>query len=95
MEEEKTASRTCRLNNKLGLHARPASVLARKANEFEAEIRIALADGGEEVNAKSIMEIMMLAAECGAELHVTAKGEDAEEALDAIEQHLTNNFGEE
>ena len=94
MDNDTTAKRTCKLDNKLGLHARPASLLAKKANEFEAEITLSISGRNDEVNAKSIMEIMMLAAERGSVLHVTANGEDAQEALNAIEELLSTNFGE-
>ncbi len=78
--------------NKMGLHARPAALLAKTAAGFQSEIKIA--KNGIEVNAKSIMGIMMLAAECGAGIKVTANGPDENEAMDAIKQVLVTDFEE-
>ncbi len=80
------------IRNRLGLHARASARLAALAGEFSAEIR--LARGEVEVNAKSIMGIMMLAAARGTELRLLAEGEDAEAALDAIEALIADRFGE-
>ncbi len=80
------------IRNRLGLHARASSRLAALASDFTADIR--LGRGEVEVNAKSIMGIMMLAASCGSELRLRAEGEDAEAALDAIEALIADRFGE-
>jgi phosphocarrier protein len=82
-----------RICNKLGLHARASAKLATEAGRFRADIT--LIKDGIEVNCKSIMGIMMLAACKGAELTVRADGEDADAALAAITALVGNRFGEE
>lgn len=79
--------------NKLGLHARPAAMFVRIANRFSCEISVE--KDGEEVNGKSIMGLMMLAAGCGSHLTVSASGEDAEKALQEIEDLVKRKFDEE
>ncbi|ATX80738.1 phosphocarrier protein [Mariprofundus aestuarium] len=87
------AERLIRIQNKLGLHARASAKLATKAGSFDCEVM--LIKGEIEVNAKSIMGIMMLAACKGTELGLRAEGKDADAALDAIETLVNNRFGEE
>ncbi len=87
------ASRQVYIQNKLGLHARASARLVSAASCYVSEIT--LAKDEVEVNAKSIMGIMMLAASKGTHLILGAEGHDAEEALDAIEQLINNRFGEE
>ncbi len=79
--------------NRLGLHARAAAQLVKLANQFTSEIMIE--KDGESVNAKSIMGILMLAAVCGSEISVSVEGDDAEEAMAAIEQMVKDGFGED
>jgi phosphocarrier protein HPr len=79
--------------NKLGLHARPSSTLAQTASKFKSEIK--LRKGEVEVNAKSILGVMMLAAEVGSELLLKAEGEDENEAVDTIAKLFEEKFGEE
>ncbi len=79
--------------NKLGLHARPAAQLVQRASKFEAEI--SLKRYNLEVNAKSIMGVMMLAAEMGAKILIIANGPDEKEAVDAIAEVIQSKFGEE
>lgn len=81
------------INNKLGLHARASAKLVSTASRFSSEI--ILIKDHIEVNGKSIMGIMMLAACRGTELRLRAEGNDAEEALEAIEQLVNDRFGEE
>ncbi len=76
------ARSTITIKNHHGLHARPAMVLVDVASGFAANIRIV--KGQQAVDAKSIMQLMMLAAVCGTTLEVVATGEDAQEAVDAI-----------
>jgi phosphocarrier protein len=78
--------------NKLGLHARAAARFVTLAARFEADIR--LRRGTREVNGKSIMGVMMLAAARGAQLTLEAEGADAEQALDGLEQLVRERFGE-
>lgn len=80
------------IRNRAGLHARPAAELVKTAARFAAEITITRDDV--EVNGKSIMGVMMLAAEQGAELRLRARGPDAEAALDALAAVVDAKFGE-
>ncbi|MFL2478460.1 MAG: HPr family phosphocarrier protein [Verrucomicrobiales bacterium] len=70
------------IRNKLGLHARPAAMFVKLANTFQSEVWVEFED--DEVNGKSIMGLMMLAAPSGSIIYVSAKGEDAEKALLAL-----------
>jgi len=85
--------RRIHIQNKLGLHARASARLVSTAARYTSEIT--LAKDEIEVNAKSIMGIMMLAAGKGTDLILGAEGSDAEEALDAIEQLINERFGED
>ncbi len=85
--------RTVRIRNKYGLHARPAAEFVKLASRFQADIWVR--KDGTEVNGKSIMGVMMLAAECGSEIHIRASGEDAEVALDELAALVSQGFGEE
>ena len=86
------AERSVQILNKNGLHARPAAEIVKISVKFQSEIT--LVRDGMEVNGKSIMGVMMLAAECGATLVLRAEGSDAEEALDALAALILNKFGE-
>lgn len=81
------------IHNKLGLHARPAAMFVRVANRYPCEIVVE--KDGEEVNGKSIMGLMMLAAGCGSQLKVTADGEGADQALDELGELIDRKFDEE
>ena len=74
------------IKNKQGLHARPAAIFVQIANKYESEITVK--KNTEEVNGKSIMGILMLAAEEGSAVTVRAVGSDAEEAVGELEQIL-------
>lgn len=87
------AERYIHIRNKLGLHARASARLVSTASQFHSEIQ--LLKDSIEVNAKSIMGIMMLAAGKGTELLVRAEGSDADEALNAIEHLVNDRFGED
>ncbi|MDR0292180.1 MAG: HPr family phosphocarrier protein [Elusimicrobium sp.] len=80
------------VKNQMGLHARPAAMLAQTAGKFNSEIKIE--KDGVEVNAKSIMGIMMLAAQHGAVLIFTFEGADEAEALKAVEDLFVSGFSE-
>lgn len=84
--------RTVQIVNKAGLHARPAAEIVKLAAKYAAEITVVREDL--EVNGKSIMGVMMLAAECGSTLQLKAEGPDAAEALDALERLIESKFGE-
>ena len=86
------AERSVQILNKNGLHARPAAEIVKISAKFQSEIT--LIRDGTEVNCKSIMGVMMLAAECGATLLLRAEGADAEAALDALDTLIKNKFGE-
>jgi phosphocarrier protein len=79
--------------NKYGLHARPAAEFVKLANRFVADVWVSKEDV--EVSGKSIMGVMMLAAECGASIHIRAEGEDAEAAVGALVELIASRFGEE
>lgn len=79
--------------NKLGLHARAAAKLIGTTSSFSCDIRIDKA--GREVDAKSIMAVMMLAASKGTELKIITKGEDEAAAMDAVTALINNRFDEE
>ena len=78
--------------NKLGLHARAAAKLVTLASEFESDIQIAR--GNRQVNAKSIMGVMMLAAGKGTNLELIASGADEHDALARLEKLVQDRFGE-
>ena len=88
-----TAEREFDIRNRLGLHARAAAQLVRLANQFSSEIRVV--KDGVEVNGKSIMGVLMLAAPKDTRILVRASGPDAEEALAAIGALIDRKFGEE
>jgi len=83
---------TLEIKNRLGLHARAAVLLVQTANRFEAEV--AISKDGQSVNGRSIMGIMMLAAEQGSTIDVTTSGPQAGEALDAIRELVEAGFHE-
>ena len=84
--------RTATIVHKLGIHARPAAEIVKVAAKFKSEITIIRDDM--EVNGKSIMGVMMLAAECGATILLKAEGDDADAALDALARLIADGFGE-
>jgi phosphocarrier protein HPr len=88
-----TAERSVRIVNRNGLHARPAAEIVKVASRFKSDITMIRDDL--EVNAKSIMGVMMLAAEFGSTILVRANGPDAEEAVAAIAELAANKFGED
>jgi phosphocarrier protein HPr len=81
-----------KINNKHGLHARPAAQFVKIAGKFKSDIKVI--KDGLEVNGKSIMGIMMLAAEPGSEIIVQIAGIDEKEAMQAIKELIENKFYE-
>jgi phosphocarrier protein len=79
--------------NRLGLHARPAAEFVKTASRFKATVNVR--KDSMAVNGKSIMGMMMLAAEQGSELVISVDGEDAEQALAALEALVRAGFGED
>ena len=84
--------RSVQIVNRNGLHARPAAEVVKAAAKFKSEITIVREDL--EVNGKSIMGVMMLAAEFGSTLTIRAHGPDAQQAIDAIVELIAHKFGE-
>ena len=82
-----------KITNRLGLHARPAALLVQTAGQFACEVKII--KDQVEVNAKSIMGVMMLAAEYGSTLQLLCDGADEQKAAQAIEDLFKNRFNEE
>ncbi|GAB4239570.1 MAG: HPr family phosphocarrier protein [Candidatus Methylacidiphilales bacterium] len=90
---EQRVEKVLTIQNKLGLHARPAAMFVRVANRFPCDVWVE--KDGEEVNGKSIMGLMMLAAGCGSQLRVSAVGENAADAIRELEDLLGRKFDEE
>ena len=86
MSNQKTVKKEIVIKGKQGLHARPAALFVQIANKFESDIFVT--KDGEEVNGKSIMGILMLAAEKGTKVSLKAVGSDAEEAVKELEKIL-------
>jgi phosphocarrier protein len=84
--------RVATIKNELGLHARAAAQFVQVANKFGAEITVS--KDGEEVNGKSILSLMMLAAPIGSEIVIKAEGDDAIEVLNMLIELIDNKFGE-
>ncbi len=84
-----------KIRNKLGIHARPASIFVRLASTFDADISIE--KDGETVNGKSLIGLLMLAAGYNSIIKITATGKDCLEAIETLEDMVKNNleFNEE
>lgn len=93
MTEVTTLERTVKIVNRMGLHARPAAEFVKLAGRFKAEVLVE--KDGLEVNGKSIMGVLMLAAEYGSRLRIQASGSDAEEAVAALSDLVNRGFEEE
>jgi len=81
------------IKNRLGLHARAAAKFVQTANRFKSDV--AVEKDGLEVNGKSIMGILMLAAPQGARITLAVSGDDASEAIETIGNLIDDGFGEE
>ena len=88
-----TAASTVAICNKLGLHARPATLFVRTANRFQCDVFVE--KDGETINGKSIMGLLMLAACLGSELTLRAEGADAAQAVAELEALVLRKFEEE
>jgi len=86
---------TVKLLNKVGLHARPASLFVQTARKFKAAIKVRKAGVDRVVDAKSILGVLSLGAEMGDVITITAEGEDAELAVKTLVDLVNNRFGEE
>ena len=85
--------KTVTIVNTLGIHARPATLVAQTAQRFESDIIVE--KDGLEVNAKSVMGVMMLVAAKGSEITIRADGPDEKEAVEALVKLVEDGFGEE
>jgi phosphocarrier protein len=92
MSGENAVQREVEIVNRAGLHARPAAEFVKLAGKFRSSIRVE--KDGLEVNGKSIMGVLMLAAEHGSRLRLTAEGADAEDAVDALSDLVVRGFEE-
>jgi phosphocarrier protein HPr len=92
MSEQMMVQREVEIVNRAGMHARPAAEFVKIAGRFSADIRVE--KDGLEVNGKSIMGVLMLAAERGSRLRLSAKGKDAEDALNALSDLVRRGFEE-
>jgi phosphocarrier protein len=93
MTDKDTAQRDVTISNKRGLHARASANFVNMAETFNAQISVSRGD--ETVNATSIMGLMMLGASIDTNITITAKGQDAEAAIDALAALVTDKFGED
>ena len=89
---EEVKSKVFKIRNKLGLHARAAAAFVRLSSKFLSEIK--LIKDGYEVNGKSILGVLSLAAIKGSELQVITKGPDSEKALKGLKELIDSGFGE-
>jgi len=85
--------KTVTIKNRLGMHARPAALFVKTAAQFKSDISVI--KDGLEVNGKSIMGVMMLAAEQGSQITLRADGEDEREAIEALEKLINDKFYED
>ncbi|MEO8294985.1 MAG: HPr family phosphocarrier protein [Gemmatimonadota bacterium] len=84
--------RDVQIVNSLGMHARPAALFVKLATTFSSEVEVG--NDSMMVNGKSIMGVMMLAAECGSTIRIRATGDDAASAVDALADLVSRGFGE-
>jgi phosphocarrier protein HPr len=92
-EADRKMEKQVPVTNRLGLHARPAAMFVRIASRYRSEIWVS--KEGEEVNGKSIMGLMMLAAGQGSTLHIRCEGPDADKAMEELEALIKAGFNEE
>ncbi len=84
--------KTFTVKNRLGLHARPAALFVQTTNRYRSSVKVS--KGDVEVDGKSIMGLMMLAAEEGSKVRIVANGEDEKDVIQALEQLFQNFFDE-
>lgn len=89
-----TVTKTIQVINKLGLHARAAAKLVKLTAQFSSAIQFTRVDNGKQADAKSIMEVMMLAAAQDCELTLVVRGQDAERAANEVSALFADYFGE-
>jgi len=91
----RTAKAVVTVANKLGLHARPATLFVQTASTAAADITVRRCDQKERVDGKSVLEMMMLAATQGTNIEITATGDDAERAIEQLVKLVESGFQEE
>lgn len=91
----KTAKAIVTITNRLGLHARPAMTFAEAASAFDCQITVRRPDQDMDVDGKSIMMLMMLAATRGTEIEIVASGDNAEAALESLVDLVRRGFDED
>jgi phosphocarrier protein len=89
---DETIEKECTVRNKMGLHARPAALIVQTANKFPCDVT--LMKDGQDVNGKSIMGVLMLAAAQGTTVTVKTEGEQAKQCSDAIAELFEKGFNE-
>lgn len=87
--------RTVTITNRLGLHARAAARLVRRASQFNSTVELLREDNGETADGKSILSVLLLAAACGTSLIIKTEGIDEERAANALSQLVEQKFEEE
>jgi len=92
-DSNQSVTRELTVQNRNGLHARPAAMFVKTSSRFQAEVWVE--KDGERVNGKSIMGLMMLAAGKGSKLLLIAEGADAAKVADELEKLVTSSFGEQ
>lgn len=90
---EETCTRTAKVGNPKGLHMRPALLVVQLASKFQSQIEIQ--KDSLKVNARSVLDVMTLAATNGSALVITARGGDAQEAVDALVQFLETDISDD
>ena len=87
--------RSVTISNRLGLHARAAERLVRRASQFNSSVELLREDTGETADGKSILSVLLLAASRGTTLIIKTEGEDEERAISALAELVEQKFGEE
>ena len=95
MGSQTTATKTVKIGNAMGLHARPAAQVVHLAGRFSADLKIRRTDGkASEADCRSVLALLMLAACKDTELELSAVGDDAAEAVKAVADYFNRNFDE-
>ncbi|MCI5779326.1 MAG: HPr family phosphocarrier protein [Lentisphaeria bacterium] len=94
MAENATVSKTVRVGNEMGLHARPAAQVVHIAGRFQSELKLFRLDSRGEADCRSVLALLMLAAGKDTVLELRATGRDAAEAAAAVEEYFRRNFDE-
>ena len=87
--------RTVTISNRLGLHARAAALMVRRASAFNSSVQLLRDDTGETADGKSILSVLLLAASRGTSLIIKTEGDDEQRAIDALVELVEQKFGEE